>query len=194
MKKMTLIFCLLFLVSGCASYNIPIPSFTQEAGSKIALKSISINDRTSDPSFDSKRKLPFFGDIQAPIKQETPFSKIVSKDMEAYFQKSQSSVHGLSVQIQIAEPYWTFTAEQRIPVLGLFALGMDVEYGVYLRIQFEAEQNNKVLRTYLFDKVIKTTGKNMTGKDVEEGYQKLISTYRQEFFQQLDREFVERYF
>lgn len=194
MKRTTLIFCLLFLIFGCASHNIPIPSFTQGTGSKIALKSISIKDRTSDPSFDSKRKLPFFGDLQAPIKQETPFSKIVSNDIDAYFQKSQSSGHGLSVQIQIADPYWTFAAEQRIPVLGLFALDMDVEYGVYLRIQLEVEQNNKVLRTYLYDKVIKTTGKNATGKDIEEGYQKLISTYRQDFFQQLDREFVERYF
>jgi len=194
MKRTALILCLLLFVSGCANRNIPIPDFAQGAGSKVALKSISINDRSSDPSFDSKRKLPFFGDLQAPIKQDTPFSKIVSNDINAYFHKSQNSVHGISVQIQIAEPYWTFTAEQRIPVLGLFAMGMDIEYGVYLRIQFEVEQNNKVLRTYLYDRVIKTTGKNATGKDVEEGYQKLITAYRKEFFQQLDREFVERYF
>jgi hypothetical protein len=71
---------------------------------------------------------------------------------------------------------------------------MDVEYGVYLRVQFEVEQNNKVLRTYLYERVIKTTGKNATWADVEESYQKLIATYRQEFFQQLEHEFIERYF
>lgn len=196
MKRLTLIFCLLFLASGCVSRNIPIPDLAQRSGSKVTLKSISIKDRTPDPSVESKLKWGFlFGEIQQGITtQDIPFSKIVSKDIDAFFHKAPNSEYSLTVQIQTAEPYQTYPGLQRIPLLGVFAFAVDVEYGVYLRILFEVEQNNKVLRTYTYDNVIKTIGKNTTVTDIEEGYQKLIAAYRQEFFQQLDREFIERYF
>lgn len=178
-------------VTGCATFNPPIPAMTIKSANNVALKSISIVDRTGA---ESKRKFSFFGDQQGPIKAKTPFSKIVGDDISAFFMRSSASDYSLAVQIQTAEPYFTMTAEQKVPFLGILASGMDVEYGVYLRLQFEVEQNGKVLRTYAYDNVIKTMGQNATPKDMEEGYQKLISEYRRDFFQQLDKEFVARYF
>jgi hypothetical protein len=191
MSKKLAYFTIFFLLSGCASVNIPLPKFSCKSTPDVAIKSMAIIDRTSK-SAELKRSA--LGDYQVEIKQETPFSKVLSDDLNKFFNKSDTSLYSVSVQIQRADPYWTLTAEQRVPLLGMLAMGMEVEYGIYLKLQFEVEQNNKVVRVYLYDNVIKTTAQNATGEDMEKGYQKLISVYREEFFQQLDHEFVERYF
>lgn len=180
------------ILTGCVSHNITIPDMTIRSADNVKIKAISIVDRTIG---ESRLKISWGGeDQQLPLKQNTPFVKIVGDDLSAFFSKSNTSEYSLNVIIQTAEPYWTLTAFQRIPVIGWFASGMDVEYGLYLRLQIEVEQNGKVVRTYSYDQLIKTIGKNGTAKDVEESYQKLISVYRQEFFSQLDSEFVSRYF
>ncbi len=180
------------ILTGCASHNITIPDMTIRSAGNVKIKAISVVDRTSG---ESGLKISWgWEDQQLPLKQNTPFVKIVGDDLSAFFTKSNTSEYSLNVIIQTAEPYWTLTAFQRIPVIGWFASGMDVEYGLYLRLQIEVEQNGKVVRTYSYDQVIKTIGKNGTAADFEESYQKLISVYRQEFFSQLDSEFVSRYF
>jgi hypothetical protein len=190
--KKWIIAMLSVILTGCASHNISIPDMTIRSAGNVKIKAISIVDRTSG---ESRLKISWgWEDQQFPLKQNTPFVIIAGDDLSAFFAKSNTSEYSLNVIIQTAEPYWTLTVPQRIPVIGWFASGMDVEYGVYLRLQIEVEQNNKVVRTYLYDQVIKTMGKNGTGKDVEESYQKLITVYRQEFFSQLESEFVSRYF
>ena len=191
MRK-TIIAIFLMVLTGCANLNVNIPDMTLRSAGNVKIKAISVVDRTGEES--TLKPIWGWGDQQYPLKRNTPFAKIVGDDISAYFAKSASSDYSLKVQIQTAEPYWTLTSLQRVPVIGWFASQMDVEYGLYLRLLIEVEQNDKVMRTYLYDQVIKTVGKNATCKEMEEGYQNLITVYRQEFFNQLESEFVSRYF
>ena len=181
---------LVIALTGCANRNINVPDLTLRSAGNVKIKTVSVVDRTGEES----KLRSFWWDQQLPLDQNPPFAKIVGDDISTFFARSDASEYCLTVQIQTAEPYWTLTSLQRVPVIGWFASGMDVEYGLYLRLLIEVEQNGKVMRTYSYDRVIKTMGKNTTCKEKEAGYQNLITAYRQEFFSQLESEFVSRYF
>lgn len=181
------VFLIFLSLYGCANRNIPLPEFTfRSTHNGITINSVSIIDRSIKEKVLNESVL---GNYQYPILQDVPFVNILSNDIKAFFNTSAMSEYSLTVIIQRAIPYGTLTVAKRIPFLGLLAMGMDVEYGVYLQMRVEVQQNNKVVRVYIYDNVIKTIGNNDTA-----GYQRLISVYREEFFNQVDREFVARYF
>ncbi len=184
----------IFFLGGCTSHNIPIaiPGLSVKSDSRVKFKTISVYDLTD---LDSDREYSFFDVWRAPLKEAPPFARIVSDDISAFFSRSGESQYGLKVQIHHAQPYRTVTGLQRIPVLSLFApAGKTTEYGVYMRILFEVLRDGKVIKTYTYYDTIKTVTQNDAGNDLEKAYKKLVAAYRQEFFQQLDREFVAKYF
>lgn len=185
-----LMFFLSMVISGCTRI-IVVPDATIKSNNNVYIKSIIVIDNMIS---DSNLKTSFFGDIQDPIITDPSFFQVIKKDLTSFFNKSLGSEFNIVAHIQRADPYLTRTVEQRIPIIGLFLLNEEVEYGLYLRIHFEIEQNGKVIKTYLYDNLIKTMAENASPSDVKKGYLKLVSTYRQEFFKQLDSEFLARYF
>lgn len=188
-----LFFLTILFIGGCKSHNVPIPisGLSIKSDRPVKFRSITIYDRTDN---DSNREYSSFGVLQAPIKEAPSFFRIISTDITAYFPRSEESQYRLNVWIHHAEPYRTLTTLQRIPGLRRLTPGTPTEYGVYLQILFEIEQNGKVVHTYDYYNTIRTMVPDDTGSEIDKGYEKLVATYRQEFFQQLDRDFIARHF
>lgn len=132
-----------------------------------------------------------------PIKPQITTKRTVEDDIKNYFTKNTifnaSSNKKLKITVKSANSYWTWSDIQKLPIFGLFAIGQDVTFGMNLKILFEIEENNKVVKSYIFDETIKIKNGNASEEDIIKGYQILIKKYREIFFTDINKNFTNRY-
>ncbi|MCD8545168.1 MAG: hypothetical protein LRY52_10110 [Sulfurospirillum cavolei] len=68
-----------------------------------------------------------------------------------------------------------------------------VTYGLNIKVLFEVEEDGKVIKSYTFNDTIKIKNGNATQDDIMAGYKKLISHYREVFFNEIHNQFTKRY-
>lgn len=138
-----------------------------------------------------------FPDTYIPIKTAITTSKTVEADLIKFFADvttaDLSASRSLSITITKADCYWLYGGAMAIPVVGLFAIGADTDFGMHLRLLIEVEENGKVISTYPVDEKIVIQGKATTQDSIVESYKKLMAEYRKRVFGELEIRFVSRY-
>ncbi|MBP1680814.1 MAG: hypothetical protein H6Q35_1153 [Proteobacteria bacterium] len=200
MQSVKYLIVILFIAisfSGCAKKSINIDvsdsKYQVKEQVKIDIKKINIENLSNN----GEMKNTILGsDSIIPIVPETPTKKTVEDDIKDYFltmEMLKSSNRVLKIIVKEADSYWTFSDVQKIPIVGLFAVGEKVTYGLNLKILFEVEEDGKVIKSYTFNDTIKIKNGNATQDDIIAGYKKLISQYREVFFNEIHNQFTKRY-
>ncbi|AXX89319.1 hypothetical protein CKA55_07390 [Arcobacter suis] len=188
-------FLILFFV-GCTikpmEVDLGTNHFNNQAPLNINIKTIYIEKVEKEIKVDYTG----FGDSQIPIQTKESTASVVEKDMKEYFSKlvfNSNSNRTLVVTIKEATPYWIFSTANKIPVVGVFSAGMDTDYSLNLNVLFEIEENGKVINSYSYSDVITIKNSASFEEDIKKGYQKLIKSYRNVFFNELESKFLKRY-
>lgn len=138
-----------------------------------------------------------FPDTYIPIKTAITTSKTVEADLKQFFADvttaDPSASRSLAITITKADCYWLYGGAMVIPVVGLFAVGADTDFGMNLRVLIEVEENGKVVSTYTVEEKIIIQGKATTRDSIDESYKKLMAEYRKRVFTELETRFVKRY-
>ncbi|MFA5460445.1 MAG: hypothetical protein WC274_00030 [Sulfurimonas sp.] len=183
--------------SGCA--NKPINIDVSESKYKIKeqveidIKNINIENVSNNGEMINTI---LGSDTIIPIIPEVPTKETVENDIKDYFHTMkmiESSNKVLKIVVKKADSYWTLSDLQKIPIFGLFAVGQKVTYGLNLKVLFEVEEDGKVIKSYTFNDTIKIKNGNVTQDDIIAGYKKLISQYREVFFNEIHNQFTKRY-
>lgn len=189
------------LICGCAS----APPVIDLAGSVFKTGSASQSERKQigtlriiNKADDGKFVNNTFGDTINPIKPATMTKETVEQDLKRFFEDSlridKTADQDLTITISRADSYWVWGGADKVPLIGLFVVNADREFGVNLRVLFEIEQKGKVATSYLFDEKITVQDKATTREAIIQSYQKLIAEYRKRLFGELETRFVGRYF
>lgn len=200
MKSVKYLVAVLLIVIGfygCAnkSMNIDVSDSKYKIKEKLVIdiKDLIIENKAQN----GEMKNTMLGsDTTIPIVPKVPTKETVENDIKNYFQameKLQSSDKTLKITIKKADSYWTWSDVQKLPIFGLLAVGQNVTYGLNLKVLFEVEENGKVIKSYIFDDTIKVKNPNATKEDIIAGYKKLISKYREIFFNEIHNQFTKRY-
>ena len=200
MKKLLLLLVLTF-IAGCASkpFIVDVSDsvyrskfFDRSSAHRISALTIT-NSADDGKTINAVLEPSFF-----PIKPQTPTRVTVEDDLKLYFGEhlsiDPSAKRSLHIKIEKADSYWVWGGVSKIPLVGLFTVNANTDIGLNLKVLIEIEDLGKVVLSYLYDEQIIITGKATTPKVIAESYQKLIRTYRETFFGELDRQFINRYF
>lgn len=196
MKNSFFILFILLLFTGCTikpmEVDLGTNNFSSQTPLNINIKTISIEKVEKEMKVDYTG----LGDSKIPIQTKDSTASIVEKDMKEYFSKlvfNSNSNRSLNITIKEAVPYWIFSSAKKIPIVGVFAAGMQTDYSLNLNVLFEIEENGKVINSYSYNDVITIKNSASFEEDIKKGYQELIKKYRSVFFSELENKFIKRY-
>lgn len=137
-------------------------------------------------------------DALMPVRTNPSSKTIVEADINEYLEKNLTidteSIFSISVYIINVDTFYATGTGDAIPFFNFVTVGAKRDFLLRLNIRFEVEENNKVVRTYIYDDAITLKdGVSATEKTKRDSYERLIELFRKEFFSTLDKEFIYRY-
>ena len=122
----------------------------------------------------------------------------MEEDLKRYFGQKiaidKNSNRSLTINILKADTYWVWTSAQKLPYIGIAFAAGGTDIGMNLKVLIELEENGKVVSNYLFDEKIVIKDDALTEEALKKSYARLIATYRQKFFREIEGTYLRRYF
>jgi hypothetical protein len=136
------------LLCGCASAPpiIDLSESVFKAGSKKqterkTLGIFKIINKADDGKFVNTM---LGSDTFFPIKPATTTKETVEQDLNRFFDSvfniDKTSDQSLTVTVSKADSYWVWGGADKLPIIGIFTVNSNREFGLNLRVLFEIEQ------------------------------------------------------
>lgn len=182
---------------GCAPLQVdlshseyqPKPCLT--AGPK-HVQSVTVIDRAPTPEAQNK----VFGPSMIPIKTAVPLRSTVDSDVKLLLaetlQIDNKADKSVLVTIRRADAYWTMSALDKIPFIGIATSFRDKDFITHVVLSFEVRKDGRVTSTYSVDRQVKIVGKASTRDDIADSYKRLIAKYRQDVLGDIEHNFIDK--
>jgi hypothetical protein len=181
-------------LAGCAS--VPEKVDTSASAYKVArtaaagattVSAIVIANKAEDGVY---KRDGLLGEVRFPFNVDPKPKQLVERDLQEFFSQAVKSDPNSGTRIVVTlkrvDCYLSVPGIHFAPIIGFAFIGVKNPMVMEISALVEVEEGGRVTRSYLLEK--KTVLNDGHG-----AYRELIAAYRQEVFQELERDFVERY-